>query len=864
MSSSIHYEPLGGDFQNETAGGVTENTRLRHSSAASSVSELDANEQHAPAQVELPAEFPASTFEKNPENIIDSKQKPPWQDPVRWCMWGNIAVLVINIIFTIVAVGVSASKGRDHGFGSIMIYRGSCTTTQYMKFGLHLLVNVLSVTMTATSSYCCTIIMAPSRSDVDKAHAKGTWLSIGVGSWRNFRNLEPPGQVLWGLLLVTSMVMQMVYNSVVYSSLNAYTYPALVAPVDFVSNTSLPTTYYEDLNCYPENILGWNVTDLRTEIFNGAFEYLNKEDCLNTYATSYLSDRSTVVLVTNEPLPGDGVLLAGYGYPGGITNMDPSTNLSANWFNLNYNYRQYDNAGHDWMCYAHGPLDATEACSSGWIQGFGDWNVSAQEWARQTRVELKTTWQNITFSQLVDHVGSKSILEQQLNATDIDWTESEIKDLLSYVETNPTPEQMRAYINHSAWINSVSHGVNISAFCPTAGEVLSDLHEVRVDHCLSLKTGEACGLYYQVPIAFTIIICGLVKVICMWLLLRTDRFELFLTMGDAISSFLQRPDVTTKDWCTLSADMLSTKECPWNEENTTFEKEGFVPQEAQPSTLLATRKTWNKASSGRIWLMTWFAMLSYIVISLLFPALAATNGATHAWTSDRPLTAIWQIKGWGDIESTALLSSYVTSFVGSVLVSNTPQLAVSFLYYCLNDSLTRYLLAADYNKFAICRRPLRVSFPRGEQRSTFYLTIPYRFAIPSLGAFTLIHWFVSEGLFYVQVLPYGLDAQLVPSEALITCGVSTIPLITGLLLGVALFLIVSFMGTIDFKSSRMPLALGRSVVVSAACHPPRLDLDAAYKPVQWGVVGYDVDAEFPHCSFTSEEVKEPEDDVRYA
>ena len=125
-------------------------------------------------------------------------------------MWGNIAVLATNIIFMIAALGVSASKYSDQGFGSIAIYRGSCETTQYSKIGLHLLVNVLSVTMTATSSYCCTILMAPSRSDVDKAHAKGTWLSIGVASWRNFRNMKRSSQILWGLLLLTSTVMQMV------------------------------------------------------------------------------------------------------------------------------------------------------------------------------------------------------------------------------------------------------------------------------------------------------------------------------------------------------------------------------------------------------------------------------------------------------------------------------------------------------------------------------------------------------------------------------------------------------------------------------------------------------------------------------
>lgn len=198
------------------------------------------------------------------------------------------------------------------------------------------------------------------------------------------------------------------------------------------------------------------------------------------------------------------------------------------------------------------------------------------------------------------------------------------------------------------------------------------------------------------------------------------------------------------------------------------------------------------------------------------------------------------------------------------LLANTPQLVVSLLYYCFNDTLTRTVLAADYVGFAIHRRPLRVSFPRGEQRSTWYLTIPYQYAVPLLMAFTLTHWFVSEGLFYVQVLPYDMQGKPIHSSALLTCGVPTIPLELGLFLIIGVFLVIALLGARGFKVSNMPIAGECSVAISAACHPPRLDLDAAFKPVQWGEVEDDTDALHPHCSFTSKEVKEPKMDVQYA
>lgn len=673
------------------------------------------------------------------------------------------------------------------------------------------------------------------------------------------------------------------YNSVVYSSVSANSYPVIVAPLDFVSNQSVPTSYYETQNCFSEDLLTWNVTDLRREILNGTFEYLDQKECLNAYATSYLSDRRSLILVTNELLTGDGILLAGYGYPGGMPAMDPSKNMSQDYYAIKDSQVELQHhLGYDWMCYAHAPGSVgASSCSTSYIQSLGYWNVTADELARVTYVEIPNGQGNITVDKFATMGPFKSQLGDQLNSSDIDWTKAQREDFVSYVKTNPQPEQMRAYLNHISWAKSVQGVIDVHASCPQSGEEFSNGHEVAVDHCLSQKASEACGLFYQIPISFTIIICGLIKVVCMWLLLRTDRFELLITMGDAISSFLQRSDPTTKDWCTLSSDtVLSDKECPWGAKNQTFEEKGFLPQESHPGifhtmhktsnmttsghALPPTPKRWRQGTSGRIWWMSWLALIVYIIISLLFPTLAIKSELGDEFEDGQPLNEIWQIKGWGAVQSTALLTSYVASFVGSVLTSNMPQLVASFLYYCLNDHLTRCLIAADYNSFAVNRAPLRVSFPQGEQRSTFYLTIPYGYAIPLLVAFTLIHWFISEGLFFVQVMPYDLDANAVPSELLITCGVSTIPLIVGLLLAVAIFLVVSFICCRSFEDCKMPLSLGMSVVVSAACHPPDDDLDAAYKPVKWGVVAAEPDDPFLHCTFTSQEVMEPELDLQYA
>ena len=93
----------------------------------------------------------------------------------------------------------------------------------------------------------------------------------------------------------------------------------------------------------------------------------------------------------------------------------------------------------------------------------------------------------------------------------------------------------------------------------------------------------------------------------------------------------------------------------------------------------------------------------------------------------------------GEISSATLLTGLNHSFTPNILLVNTIQLVVTSLYFLYNDTLTRMLLAAEYNSYALERKPLRVSFPNGKQRSTFYLTIPYRYSAPLLVTFTIVH-----------------------------------------------------------------------------------------------------------------------------
>lgn len=73
-----------------------------------------------------------------------------------------------------------------------------------------------------------------------------------------------------------------------------------------------------------------------------------------------------------------------------------------------------------------------------------------------------------------------------------------------------------------------------------------------ISYCLSEVKPERCQLRCSITILWIVVAFNLVKALSMlWILFRL-RDNPLVTLGDAISSFLQQPDQTTKGFCLLS------------------------------------------------------------------------------------------------------------------------------------------------------------------------------------------------------------------------------------------------------------------------------------------------------------------------
>ena len=235
-----------------------------------------------------------------------------------------------------------------------------------------------------------------------------------------------------------------------------------------------------------------------------------------------------------------------------------------------------------------------------------------------------------------------------------------------------------------------------------------------------------------------------------------------------------------------------------------------------------------------------------------------TNRSLISFSSTANLPSIsylWSL-GFGTVTPQQLLAirfSGINGLIATILIANAPQLLVSTAYLMYNNLFTSMLLAREWNKFGTQRRTLRVTTPRGQQRSTYWLQLPYSYAIPILIASSLLHWLVSQSIFLAKVNVYDSNDQILPDASVTTCGYSCIAILFILIIAVVCIIGGNANGFRKYEPG-MPLAGSCSAAISAACHAPEGDEMASTRPVMWGVVGGadDVDNNgVGHCSFSS-------------
>lgn len=223
--------------------------------------------------------------------------------------------------------------------------------------------------------------------------------------------------------------------------------------------------------------------------------------------------------------------------------------------------------------------------------------------------------------------------------------------------------------------------------------------------------------------------------------------------------------------------------------------------------------------------IVWFTGLGLLIES----GIAYKSSTTNDFT----LANMWA-QGVGTVNPDNTTDLGTNSLTANILLANAMQLIVSFVYIFYNNVFTCMLLGHEYNQFAVKRKPLRVSRPKGQQRSTYFLSLPYRYSIPLMTSIGALHWLIARSIFLVSIMEYDNTGKEKDSSSN-TCGYSSMSIVFALIVGgiMIVALVVNGCRRLD---PGMPVASSCSVAISAACHLPIGQEDAALRPIMYGVV----------------------------
>ncbi|MCJ1477081.1 hypothetical protein MMC13_005752 [Lambiella insularis] len=375
--------------------------------------------------------------------------------------------------------------------------------------------------------------------------------------------------------------------------------------------------------------------------------------------------------------------------------------------------------------------------------------------------------------------------------------------------------------------------------------------KVAINYCLAETTAEHCRVEISPIILLVVLLSNVLKLGCLLSTLLINDFIPLITVGDAIASFLDTPDMTT-----LGEGTVSALDVSYRREDSRRRRLAFLEvYHWQPPSRAwkAQQYQWCSGVSHGRWLATTvLSMIFWIAVGSAFVYLSANYnpGTTGSlWTA-----------GFGTVSiSSIITTSLEMSLTGTVLVTNTPQLLLSINYFLYNSLYTSMLLTAEANSYALHRKSLRVSDPRGTQRSTYYLQLPYRYATPLMIVFGALHWAFSQSIFLVQFNVENADQE--PAGVVQACGWSAPALATSIGLGLLTSLALGAIGRRKYAGG-MPIIGSCSLAIAAACHAPPGDDSAALKNLMYGATWRSANGS-EYAGFSSKDVRSLKKGVTY-
>ncbi|KAF5010439.1 hypothetical protein FDECE_3408 [Fusarium decemcellulare] len=201
-------------------------------------------------------------------------------------------LLIVTLFVSLFALKKDngTGEGTESGLGQSLLYEGKCDVTSRSNLWIHLAINIIGTGVLASSNFFMQSLVAPTRPEVDKAHALGHWVEIGVQSIRNFRFIGWRKILFWCLFSLSSVPLHLVFNGTVLESKGTNGFTLLVAAQSFIDNE------WKGLAPITQAFPGHQVGDPRTELYYTAYSY----NSYDGYDKETVKKISSSLLARNE------------------------------------------------------------------------------------------------------------------------------------------------------------------------------------------------------------------------------------------------------------------------------------------------------------------------------------------------------------------------------------------------------------------------------------------------------------------------------------------------------------------------------------------------------------------------------------
>ncbi|KAI1418430.1 hypothetical protein F5Y13DRAFT_176522 [Hypoxylon sp. FL1857] len=330
-------------------------------------------------------------------------------------------------------------------------------------------------------------------------------------------------------------------------------------------------------------------------------------------------------------------------------------------------------------------------------------------------------------------------------------------------------------------------------------------YDLSVKYCLVEPLERVCHIAISPTLLLAVTICVIFKTctaIVVTIVLSRRNQPPLVTLGDAVESFIVRPDPVTAGMCTLGQKDIRRA--------MSRSKAFVVPG---PKQWQALKRRRGSAIPKSVWATSYFLFFLGIAICAYYLNSIATYGSLYG--------------SFFESEQNAFIDLPMT-FVSGVLLANSPQLLLSFCYLAYNNLFTRLQMAREWSLFSEGYHPLRVTDPKGDQYSTYRLQLPYKYSIPLILISIFLHWllsntiylFVSTGAGYFGTSSFIANAMNDPSlppNTAVAVGYSSWSLL-GMVITSCVLILVPIALSIKPLPSNIVNIGSNSLALSAACH----------------------------------------------